>query len=93
MRHVQLPLARRAILLGINQTLLMVLATVIIAALVGAGALGLVSYEATTKPNVKFGQGVAGGLSIVLLAIMLDRLTQAWGTRPDSERRSTRGST
>ena len=92
MRHVQLPLARRAILLGVNQTLLMVLATVIIAALVGAGALGLVSYEATTKPNVKFGQGVAGGLSIVLLAIMLDRLTQAWGTRPDSERRSTRGS-
>ena len=88
MRHVQLPLARRAILLGINQTLLMVLATVIIAALVGAGALGLVSYEATTKPNVKFGQGVAGGLSIVLLAIMLDRLTQAWGTRPDSERRT-----
>lgn len=93
MRHVQLPLARRAILLGINQTLLMVLATVIIAALVGAGALGLVSYEATTKPNVKFGQGVAGGLSIVLLAIMLDRITQAWGTRPDSERRSTRGNT
>jgi len=89
MRHVQLPLARRAILLGVNQTLLMVLATVIIAALVGAGALGLVSYEATTKPNVKFGQGVAGGLSIVLLAIMLDRITQAWGTRPDSERRST----
>ncbi|MEQ1874480.1 MAG: ABC transporter permease subunit [Ilumatobacteraceae bacterium] len=88
MRHVQLPLARRAILLGINQTLLMVLATVIIAALVGAGALGLVSYEATTKPNVKFGQGVAGGLSIVLLAIMLDRITQAWGTRPDSERRT-----
>ncbi len=93
MRHVQLPLARRAILLGINQTLLMVLATVIIAALIGAGALGLVSYEATTKPNLKFGQGVAGGLSIVLLAIMLDRITQAWGTRPDSERRSTRGST
>jgi len=89
MRHVQLPLARRAILLGINQTLLMVLATVIIAALVGAGGLGLVAYEATTKPNVKFGQGVAGGLSIVLLAIMLDRITQAWGTRPESERKST----
>ena len=88
MRHVQLPLARRAILLGINQTLLMVLATVIIAALVGAGALGLVSYEATSKPNLKFGQGVAGGLSIVLLAIMLDRITQAWGTRPDSERKT-----
>jgi glycine betaine/proline transport system permease protein len=80
MRMVQLPLARKAILLGVNQTLLMVLATVIIAALVGAGALGLVAYEATAKPNIKLGQGVAGGLSIVLLAIMLDRITQAWGT-------------
>ncbi|MBI4883116.1 MAG: ABC transporter permease subunit [Actinobacteria bacterium] len=90
MRRVQLPLARKAILLGINQTLLMVLATVIIAALVGAGALGLVSYEATSKPNLKFGQGVAGGLSIVLLAIMLDRLTQAWGTRPNREEKQSR---
>lgn len=80
MRMVQLPLARKAILLGVNQTLLMVLATVIIASLVGAGALGLVAYEATAKPNIKLGQGVAGGLSIVLLAIMLDRITQAWGT-------------
>ena len=60
MRRVQLPLARRAILLGINQTLMMVLATVIIAALVGAGALGLVAYEATAKPNIKLGQGEIG---------------------------------
>ncbi|MFZ4720831.1 MAG: ABC transporter permease [Ilumatobacteraceae bacterium] len=80
MRMVQLPLARKAILLGINQTLMMVLATVIIAALIGAGGLGLVAYEATAKPNIKLGQGVAGGLAIVLLAIMLDRITQAWGT-------------
>jgi glycine betaine/proline transport system permease protein len=79
MRMVQLPLARRAILLGINQTLMMVLATVIIAALVAAGALGLVAYEATAKPLIKLGQGVGGGVSIVLLAIMLDRITQAWG--------------
>ena len=86
MRLVQLPLARRSILLGINQTLLMVLATVIIAALVGAGALGLVAYEATAKPNIKLGQGVAGGVSIVLLAIMLDRITQAWGTNREGGR-------
>ena len=88
MRLVQLPLARKAILLGINQTLMMVLATVIIAALVGAGALGLVAYEATQKPILKFGQGVAGGISIVLLAIMLDRLTQAWGTRAETDGRA-----
>mgnify|MGYP006275805821 CR=1 FL=1 len=86
LRQVQLPLARKAILLGINQTLLMVLATVIIAALVGAGALGLVAYEATAKPNLKLGSGAAGGVGIVLLAILLDRITQAWGREADSGR-------
>ena len=86
MRNVQLPLARKAILLGINQTMMMVLATVIIAALIGAGGLGLLAYRATAKPQIDFGLGTAGGLSIVLLAIMLDRLTQAWGTRSDTHR-------
>jgi glycine betaine/proline transport system permease protein len=86
MVKVQLPLARKAILLGINQTLLMVLATVIIASLVGAGALGIIAFEATAKPNSKLGQGVAAGLSIVLLAIMLDRITQAWGRDTESSR-------
>lgn len=84
---VQLPLAFRSIMLGINQTVLMVLATVIIAALVGAGALGLVAYEGFAKPIQKIGQSVAGGLSIVLLAIVLDRITQAWGTSPERPRR------
>jgi ABC-type proline/glycine betaine transport system permease subunit len=88
MVKVQLPLALRSILLGINQTILMVLATVIIAALIGGGALGLVAYEAFSKPIQKIGQGVAGGLSIVFLAIVLDRITQAWGTRPDNLRTS-----
>jgi glycine betaine/proline transport system permease protein len=87
---VQLPLAVRSILLGINQTILMVLATVIIAALVGSGALGLVAYEAFTKPIQKIGQGLAGGLSIVFLAIVLDRVTQAWGTRPDAARQHSK---
>lgn len=85
---VQLPLAFRSIMLGINQTILMVLATVIIAALVGAGALGLVAYEAFSKPIQKIGQGAAGGVSIVLLAVVLDRITQAWGTGPEKNRRS-----
>lgn len=85
MRNVQLPLARKAILLGINQTMMMVLATVIIASLIGAGGLGLLAYRASAKPQLEFGLGTAGGLSIVLLAIMLDRLTQAWGTSSDAE--------
>jgi glycine betaine/proline transport system permease protein len=83
LRKVQLPLAFRSIMLGINQTIMMVLATVVIAALVGAGALGLAAYEATTKPLIKIGSGTAAGLSIVFLAIVLDRITQAWGTGPE----------
>ncbi len=85
---VQLPLAFRSIMLGVNQTILMVLATVIIAALVGAGALGLVAYEGFAKPIQKIGQSAAAGLSIVFLAVVLDRVTQAWGTSPEQPRRS-----
>jgi glycine betaine/proline transport system permease protein len=62
---------------------LMVLATVIIAGLIGAGALGLEAVSGFTKPNLKLGDGAAAGASIVLLAVFLDRLTQAWGRRFD----------
>ncbi len=80
---VQLPLAMRSVLLGINQTILMVLAMVIISALIGGGALGLLSLGGFQKTQQQFGQGLAGGLSIVLLAIVLDRITQAWGEPAD----------
>jgi glycine betaine/proline transport system permease protein len=46
---------------------------------VGAGALGLETLYGLTKKEI--GRGLAGGVSIVLLAIVLDRLTQAWGSR------------
>jgi glycine betaine/proline transport system permease protein len=81
---VQLPLAFRSVMLGINQTVLMVLATVIIAALIGGGALGLLSLGGIQKQQAQIGQAMAAGLSIVCLAIVLDRITQAWGrSRPD----------
>lgn len=76
---VQLPLALRSVMLGINQTILMVLSMVIVAALIGAGALGLETVYGLTKKEI--GRGLSGGMSIVLLAIVLDRLTQAWGSR------------
>ena len=85
---VQLPLAFKSIMLGINQVILMVLATVIIAGLIGGGALGLEALGGFTKPNLKMGDGVAAGVSIVLLAMILDRLTQAWGNRSAKDTRS-----
>ena len=83
---VQLPAAARSIMLGINQTILMVLSMTVIAALVGAGALGLETVYGLTKKEI--GRGTAGGVAIVLLAIVLDRITQAWGTGP---KRTIRG--
>jgi len=83
---VQLPLAGRAIMLGINQTILMALSMVVVAALIGAGALGLETVFGLTKGEI--GRGVAGGLAIVLLAIVLDRITQAWGTQRTGVTRS-----
>ncbi len=78
---VQLPLAARSIMLGINQVIMMVLSMVIVAALIGAGALGLETVYGLKKGEI--GRGVAGGIAIVALAIVLDRITQAWGTRSD----------
>ena len=86
---VQLPLAFKSIMLGINQVILMVLATVIIAGLIGGGALGIEAVGGFTKPNLKMGDGVAAGVSIVVLAMILDRLTQAWGSRSAPENRTT----
>jgi glycine betaine/proline transport system permease protein len=76
---VQLPLALPSIMLGVNQMLMMVLAMVIIAGLVGSGALGL---EAVTGlRRVETGRGIEAGIAIVILAMILDRLTQAWAKK------------
>jgi glycine betaine/proline transport system permease protein len=77
---VQLPVARPALLLAANQGIVLVLAMVVVGGLVGAGALGydVVAGFAQTED---FGKGLAAGISIVLLGIMLDRITQGAGTR------------
>ncbi|MFC3998298.1 ABC transporter permease, partial [Nocardiopsis sediminis] len=74
---VQLPLARRTILLGINQTIMLAVSMVVIASVIGAGGLGDAIYQALSKVNV--GQAVEAGTAIVLLAIALDRVTGAAG--------------
>ncbi|KAA3656709.1 MAG: ABC transporter permease subunit [Chloroflexi bacterium] len=71
---VEIPLAFPSIMLGINQTIMMVLAMVIIAGLVGATGLGLEVYQGFANDNL--GRSVEAGLAIVLLAIVIDRITQ-----------------
>jgi glycine betaine/proline transport system permease protein len=73
---VQLPLAMPSIMMGVNQTMMMVLAMVVIAGLVGGGALGLEAVTGLAKSQV--GRGMQAGIAIVILAIILDRITQGW---------------
>ena len=76
---VELPMALPTILAGINQTVLLALSMVVIAALIGAGGLGDPVVEGIQQ--LRIGVGFEGGLAIVILAIFLDRITQAIGER------------
>lgn len=82
--RVQLPMARRTIVLGINQTIMMALSMVVITALVNAPGLGQDIIDAIRIADV--GAAFDAGLAIVVMAIMLDRLTSAAGERLDPAR-------
>jgi glycine betaine/proline transport system permease protein len=71
---IEIPLALKTIMAGINQTLMLSLSMVVIAALIGAGGLGLTVYVALGRLDI--GSAVIGGTGIVILAIILDRITQ-----------------
>jgi len=77
---VQLPVARPALLVAANQGIVLVLAMVVVGGLVGAGALGF-DVVAGIAQHKEFGKGLAAGVAIVLLGVMLDRITQGAGTR------------
>ena len=77
---VQLPMARRALALATNQGLIYVLSMVVVGGLVGAGALGY-DVVAGFSQGELYGKGLAAGLAIVVLGIMLDRITQAAADR------------
>jgi glycine betaine/proline transport system permease protein len=76
---VRLPLAATTIMAAVNQVIMMVLAMVIISGLVGGGGLGFETISAVKNSEV--GHGFAVGLAIVIMAIILDRSTQAIARR------------
>ncbi|MEZ3177524.1 ABC transporter permease subunit [Streptomyces pimonensis] len=75
----RVPLARRELLLGLNQTIMMALSMAVIASVIGAGGLGDRVYQALASVDV--GAALAAGIPIVLLAVVLDRVTGAAGAR------------
>lgn len=74
---VQIPLALPTILAGVNQTTMMALAMVVIASMIGAGGLGYQVLQGIGRLEVS--RGLFAGLGIVVLAIIFDRVTQAYG--------------
>ncbi|MDF0374590.1 ABC transporter permease subunit [Streptomyces sp. KA12] len=79
----RLPLARKELLLGLNQTIMMALSMAVIASVIGAGGLGDRVYQALSSVDV--GAALAAGIPIVLLAVVLDRTTEAAGRRIGAE--------
>ena len=82
--RVQIPNAMPSIMAGVNQTIMLALSMVVIASMIGAGGLGTEVLRGIQRLNV--GLGFEGGLGVVILAILLDRITQTFGT---GQRRAT----
>jgi glycine betaine/proline transport system permease protein len=78
LRGIQLPLALPTIMAGVNQVIMLALSMAVIAGLIGADGLG--STVSTSISRLNVGLGVEAGLSVVIIAIYLDRLTAAFGT-------------
>ncbi|MGC9456878.1 MAG: glycine betaine/L-proline ABC transporter permease ProW [Halothiobacillaceae bacterium] len=83
---VQLPLAMPTIMAGVNQTLMMALSMVVIASMIAVGGLGQMVLRGIGRLDM--GLATVGGIGIVVLAILLDRLTQSFGQ--DARSRPTR---
>lgn len=85
---VQIPLALPNIMAGVNQSIMMALAMVVIASMIGVRGLGQEVLYGLQRQEP--GTGFVAGLSIVLLAIVLDRITQAYGRRFAAHRQIAR---
>ncbi len=86
---VQIPLALPNIFAGVNQTIMMALAMVVIAAMIGAGGLGTPVLRAVN--NQYLALGVFNGMAIVAIAIIFDRVSQAYGKRLQKHREGGHG--
>ncbi|HST25263.1 MAG TPA: ABC transporter permease subunit [Gaiellaceae bacterium] len=84
LRNVQLPLAAQAIMLGLNQVIMMALSIVVIASLIGAGGLGDPVLSALQTQQI--GEGFVAGILIVFMAMWLDRTSAAFGQRAAHDR-------
>ena len=91
---VELPLAMRTIMAGLNQTLMLSLSMVVIASIIGAPGLAQLVLRGIRAMD--FGSGAVGGVGLVLLAIVLDRMTQSLGQsdkKPNKSRSLSKGIT
>jgi len=86
---VLMPAARQTLMVGVNQVIMLSLNVVIIASVIGAGGLGFDVWQALQK--LAIGKGLEAGLAITVMAIALDRLSQAWVARGPRYARTHRG--
>ncbi|MFC3530830.1 ABC transporter permease [Vogesella facilis] len=85
---IQLPNALPSIMAGVNQTIMMALSMVVVASMIGAGGLG--EYVLSGIQRLDIGIGFEGGLGVVLLAIVLDRLTESFGVKSKKSKPANR---
>ncbi|WP_370594472.1 ABC transporter permease [Synechococcus sp. CBW1108] len=82
LRRVQIPAALPTLMTGLNQTIMLALSMVVIASMIGAGGLGDMVLRGIQQLDL--GLGIEGGLAVVILAVLLDRLGQSFACRPRS---------
>ncbi len=87
LHQVQLPMALPTIMGGVNQTIMLALSMVVVASMIGVQGLGQPVLRAIT--NQYFAMGLLNGLAIVVIAIVFDRVSQAYGLRLQKNREGT----